>query len=169
MRRLSSSNNTIGHVFRNAYVSFAQKTRRQCTVNSIQFFQKWKPSVGLTGTYDSIHSLNLFTKVVLRNKNTTVIVQADPFESSSAITNSLNPDCLILDYDFEDDVHESADSDFFIADDYESDAESEWLDDLPDDDIFVSDKDFPIMYLSPMERARHREKQMTAETSESGT
>jgi hypothetical protein len=34
------------------------------------------------------------------------------------------------------------------ADDYQSDSESEWFDVLPYDDVFVTEKDFPMMYLS---------------------
>ena len=101
------------------------------------------------------------TELVVSPLNTTETVKSE----ESPAPNVMNADDLLLYVDFEDDKHDLIDSDYFNADDYQSDSESEWLDALPDDDVFVSEKDFPTMYLSFNERMKVREQQMSAQAS----
>ncbi len=76
----------------------------------------------------------------------------------------MNTNNLLLNFDFEDDLHEVTDSDFTLSDEYQSDSESAWFDDLPDDDVYVSERD----YLSSEERKTRREQQISGQTPNIG-
>jgi hypothetical protein len=90
----------------------------------------------------------------------------NPVEPSDKKT--VNTNNLLLYFDFEDDLHELTDSDFTLSDEYQSDSESAWFDDLPDDDVYVSERDYPILYLTSEERQTRREQQISGQTSNIG-
>jgi hypothetical protein len=79
---------------------------------------------------------------------------------------TLLEDTLLLYFDFQDEITDELDSDFAIDEDAESDSDSAWFDQLPNDDVFVSEADYPIMFLSPKERRVYQQNILAAETEE---
>ena len=86
--------------------------------------------------------------VTIRFANATT--GSDP--QQEACSSNLTADIRILGYDFNDDELDEADSDFVVDDITESESDTAWFDELPNDDVFVSEADFPIMYLNKKER-----------------